>query len=340
MKKILVVDDTIASLKQIGALLEGEYDVTLAKSGPMALTICARERPDLILLDVDMPGMDGFETLARLRMNPFLGSIPVIFLTGNRDADTEVKALMSGARDFITKPVEKSILAHRIELHLFFGAYERQLEDTVKELSDSIAVTFAEVIECRDENTGGHVVRTSKYVRMLGEDLLRRRVFGDELSQEELDLIVRAAPLHDIGKIAISDRILLKQERLSDMEFETMKTHAALGARIIEGMIACTSTLQYLKYAKVIANFHHERWDGKGYPQGLSGDAIPLAARLMSVADVYDALVDTRVYRKGMPHVEARAIIVDGSGKSFDPRVVESFIRIEGELEKASKNRL
>jgi putative two-component system response regulator len=336
MKRILIVDDNLATLKQIGALLSNEYGVSLAKSGALALKICVQEPPDLILLDVEMPEMDGFETIARLKKNPYLESIPVIFLTGNRDAETEVKALASGARDYITKPVEKIILTHRIELHLKFSEYQAQLENKVRELSDSIAVSFAEIIECRDENTGGHVVRTSRYVDMLGKDLIRRGLFSDELNPVELDLMTRAAPLHDIGKIAISDRILLKPDRLDDVEFAAMKTHTSAGADIIQGMIAYTPTLKYLKYAKMIAGSHHERWDGKGYPEGLAGDAIPLCARLMSIADVYDALVGDRVYRKGMTHPEARAIILEGSGKNFDGRIVESFVEIEKELEEAS----
>jgi putative two-component system response regulator len=337
MKRVLIVDDNLATLKQIGAVLSSEYSVSLAKSGASALKICIQERPDIILLDVEMPDMDGFETIGRLKKNPYLESIPVIFLTGNRDAETEVKALASGARDYITKPVEKIILSHRIELHLKFSEYQERLENKVRELSDSIAVSFAEVIECRDENTGGHVARTSKYVDMLGKNLIKRGLFADELNPVELDMMVRAAPLHDIGKIAISDRILLKPGRLDAAEFAVMKTHAAIGADIIQGMIAYTSTLKYLKYARMIAGSHHERWDGMGYPEGLAGDAIPLSARLMSVADVYDALVDDRVYRKGMAHSEARAIILEGSGKNFDRRIIESFIEIEHELEDASK---
>jgi putative two-component system response regulator len=336
MKKILIVDDNIATLKQIGALLSNDYSVSLAKSGELALKICITDRPDLILLDVEMPELNGFETIERLKKNPYLESIPVLFLTGNRGAETEIKALASGARDYITKPVEKTILIHRIELHLGFAEYQAQLENKVKALSDSIAISFAEVIECRDANTGGHVVRTSEYVRMLGMNLIEKELFPDELNPVELDMMVRAAPLHDIGKIAISDSILLKPGRLNDTEFAAMKTHTAIGAEIVEGMIAYTPNLKYLKYAKMIAGCHHERWDGKGYPAGLNGDAIPLCARLMSIADVYDALVDDRVYRRGMPHADARAIIVDGSGKNFDGRIVESFLEIEGGFEKAA----
>jgi putative two-component system response regulator len=335
--KILVVDDNLSSLKQIGAQLGESYDISLAKSGALALQICVQEKPDLILLDIEMPGMDGFETLKRLKLNRYLGSIPVIFLTGNHDAETEVRGLQSGARDFITKPVEKSILLHRIELHLRFSAYQAQLEKTVAKMSDSVATAFAELIECRDENTGEHVARTSKYVGMLGRRLMNMGLFADELTSTDLDLIVRAAPFHDIGKIAVSDRILLKPGPLNDEEFAIIKQHTLIGEEILKNMLARTPTQQYLHYAGMIASSHHERFDGKGYPRGLEGDGIPLCARIMAVADVYDALVDDRVYRRGMKHIEACRIIIDGKNKNFDGGVVAAFEEIHEELAAEAK---
>ncbi|MDR1319782.1 MAG: response regulator [Treponema sp.] len=337
--KILVVDDNLSSLKQIGAQLGESYEVSLAKSGALALQICVQEKPDLILLDVEMPGMDGFETLKRLRLNRYLGSIPVIFLTGNHDTGTEVRGLQSGARDFITKPVEKSILLHRIELHLRFSAYQSQLENTVAKMSDSVALAFAELIECRDENTGEHVARTSKYVGMLGRRLMDQGLFSDELNPIDLDMMVRAAPFHDIGKIAVSDRILLKPDRLDDEEFTIMKRHTVIGEEILKNMLARTPTQQYLHYARMIAASHHERYDGKGYPRGLEGDAIPLCGRIMAVADVYDALVDDRVYRRGMSHGEACRIISAGRGTSFDARIIDVFEAINEELAEAAKKK-
>ncbi|MDR1351918.1 MAG: response regulator [Treponema sp.] len=330
--RILVVDDNLSSLKQIGAQLGMHYDVSLAKSGPLALQICMQEKPDLILLDIEMPGMDGFETLKRLRLNRYLGSIPVIFLTGNQDTETEVRGLQSGARDFITKPVEKNILLHRIELHRRFASYQAQLEDTAAKMSDSVALAFAELIECRDENTGGHVARTSKYVDMIGRRLIEMGFFPEELTPADLRMMVRAAPFHDIGKIAISDRILLKPDRLDDEEFDLMKQHTVMGEEILKNMLARTPTQQYLYYAGMIAASHHERFDGKGYPRGLAGDGIPLCGRIMAAADVYDALVDDRVYREGMKHIEACRIIIDGKNKSFDGRVVDAFESINNEL--------
>ncbi|MDR1903898.1 MAG: response regulator [Treponema sp.] len=338
MNKILVVDDNLSSLKQIGAQLSENYDVSLAKSGALALHICMREKPDLILLDIEMPDMDGFETIKRLRLNRYLGSIPVIFLTGNHDTETEVRGLQSGARDFITKPVEKSILLHRIELHLRFSSYQSQLESTVAKLSDSVALSFAELIECRDENTGEHVVRTSKYVGMLGRRLIEMGSFSDELTAMDLNMMVRAAPFHDIGKIAVSDRVLLKPDRLDDDEYTDMKRHTIIGEEILENMLARTPTQHYLHYAKQIAGSHHERFDGRGYPRGLKGDEIPLCGRIMAVADVYDALVADRVYRRGMKHTQACSIITGGKDNMFDGRIVDAFESIHEELAATARN--
>jgi putative two-component system response regulator len=256
----------------------------------------------------------------------------VIFLTAHRDAATEAKGLESGAVDFITKPFEKSILIHRLELHLLFSEYQRQLENTVKDLSDSLATSFSELVECRDANTGGHVVRTSRYVEMLSRELQRRDLFRSELSDFHVNMIVRAAPLHDIGKVSISDVILLKPERLNNEEFETMKTHTTLGARIIKSMYDRTPTQRYLQYAVMIAEGHHEKFDGTGYPLRKRGDEIPVCAKIMAVADVYDALVDNRVYRRAMSHNDAYKIIIDGRGTHFDPNVVDAFEAISDDI--------
>ncbi|MCL1930708.1 MAG: response regulator [Treponema sp.] len=325
MQRILVVDDNLAILKQISSYLADTYEVSLAKSGPLALQICIKEKPDLILLDVEMTDMDGFGVMAKLRENPYLDRIPVIFLTANHSAEVEIRALESGARDFIVKPVEKSILLHRIALHLRFASYQTQTEQTVTALSDSIATSFAEMIECRDENTGGHVIRTSKYVDILGKELIKQNLFPDELNPAELQMMVRAAPLHDIGKIAISDRILLKVGRLDDMEFAAIKCHAEIGAAILKRMYQRMPAQHYLRYASLIAGSHHERYDGKGYPQGLAGENIPLCGRIMAVADVYDALIDNRVYRGSMGHIQASNIIFENTGTHFDPGIVEAF---------------
>jgi putative two-component system response regulator len=333
MKQILVVDDNISILKQISAQLADAYEVSLAKSGELALQICVREKPDLILLDIEMPDMSGFQVLDRLKQHFATEQIPVIFLTASRDAETEAKALGLGARDFIVKPVEKSILLNRIELHLRFFSYRQKTETAVQTLSDSLILAFSQLIECRNAGTCDHVVRTAKYVKLLGQALIKKGCFREELSSQDLGIIVQAAPLHDIGKIAVSDRILMKASRLDDDEFAIMKRHAAIGVEILDYMYRRNPTQHYLHYASLIAGSHHERWDGRGYPKGLSGNAIPLCGRLMAVADVYDALMDNKIYRGGIGHTEACDIISEGKGTQFDPQVVEAFENIKGMLE-------
>jgi putative two-component system response regulator len=325
LPSVLVVDDNLANLKLVKGQLSDCYRVSMAKSGAQALQMVSKTTPDLILLDIDMPEMDGFETMERLKKHDRLGRIPVIYLTANNDTETEVKALESGAKDFVAKPFQKDILRHRISLHIRFNQYQLQLEDTVRELEDSMVASFSGLIECRDENTGGHVVRTREYVRILGELLLRKGLCAEELDPTELSLIVRAAPLHDIGKVGVSDAILLKPGKLNDDEYEQMKSHTIIGAKIIDKMHKRAPTQRYLSYAKKIAESHHERWDGTGYPKGLKGKDIPLCSRIMAVADVYDALVEHRIYRPALSHEVAMTIMTDGKGTIFDPVLLDVF---------------
>ncbi|MDR1099582.1 MAG: response regulator [Treponema sp.] len=327
-KQILVVDDNITSLKQIGAQLTPGYEVSLAKSGALALQICKQEKPDLILLDIEMPEMDGFETIKRLKEDPLLSPIPVIFLTGNHDTLTEIRALQSGAMDFITKPVNKDILLHRLELHLQFAAYQSSLENTVTELENSIVTSFAELVECKDDNAGVHALRTGTYMALLGRELLAAGTFRGELTEDLLTMIVRAAPLHDVGKVGISDIILLKPGPLSPEEYEEVKKHTSIGAEFLATIYERTPEQRYLKYAGLMAEGHHEHYDGKGYPRGLGGDDIPLCARIMAVINVYSACVTDRVYRKALSPGEAVTVILEGKGTEFDPRIVEVFEKI------------
>jgi putative two-component system response regulator len=337
MKLILVVDDNISSLKQINTQLEDSYNVMLAKSGAQALSMCAQKRPDLILLDIAMPEMDGFEFIRTLKSYQSFMKIPVVFLTSSRDSAMEIKALESGANDFITKPVEKSILLHRLDLHLRLNDYQIYLEQMVKSLEDSIVTSFSEMVEYRDRNTGGHILRTSKYAELIGLELIERREFTKEL--HDLDMIIRAAPLHDIGKIGVSDLILLKPGPLDDNEFAAMKLHTTIGASLLRKVYARTPTQTYLKYAILIAESHHERYDGKGYPYGIKGENIPLCSRIMAVADVYDALVDNRVYRPALTHEAAHNIIIAGRGAHFDPIVVDAFNAVQERIRGAYGDR-
>ena len=328
MKSILIVDDNLVSLKQVSAQLAKDYEVSLAKSGELALQICAREKPDLILLDVEMPGMDGFATIARLKEDPQLKQIPVIFLTGNHDTGTEVKCLESGAMDFITKPANVDILHHRIEMHLQFAAYQLHPEDMVKELEDNIGTSFAELLECKDFNLANHVLHTSKYVELLMGELIEEGVFGNEITAEDINVMKRAAPFHDIGKIGISDILLFKKTPLTEIEYQEIRKHTIIGAQVLRTIYERAPNQEYLKTAITIAEGHHERYDGTGYPHGLKGDDIPLCCRIIAVINVYDACVTDRVYRKKLSHEQASAAILAGRGTEFDPRIVDAFDKV------------
>ncbi len=332
MNSILIVDDNLVSLKQISAQLAKDYDISLAKSGELALQICAREKPDLILLDVEMPGMDGFATIARLKDDPQLKQIPVIFLTGNHDTGTEVKCLESGAMDFITKPANVDILHYRIEMHLQFAAYQLHLERTVKEVEDNIGISFAELLECKDYNLANHVLRTGEYVELLMKELIKEGTFGDKITAEDIVVMKRAVPFHDIGKIGVSDIILLKKASLTEIEYQEICKHTIIGAQVLRTIYDRTPNQDYLKTAITIAEGHHEHYDGTGYPHGLKGDDIPLCCRIMAVANVYDACVTDRVYRKKLSHEQAYAAIIAGRGTEFDPRIVDAFEKVRDEF--------
>ncbi|MDR2175685.1 MAG: response regulator [Synergistaceae bacterium] len=325
MRQILVVDDNMVSLKQVAAQLAGAYGFSLVKSGSEALDLCAREKPHLILLDVNMPEMDGFETIARLKGNADTAGIPVIFLTGDNDTATEIRALESGAVDFIVKPVDKSILYHRIELHLQMHEYQTNLESMKLALENSIVLSFADLIESKDSNTGGHVLRTRNYMERLGRGILKRGLFRGVLTEENLAPMVQGSPFHDIGKIGVSDVLLLKPGSLTPEEYSEIKQHTLIGARVLERIAEYTSAQRYLEYAKEMAEGHHERYDGKGYPHGLRGEDIPLSCRILAAANVFDACMTERVYRKALTREEAYGVILQGRGTEFDPDVVDAF---------------
>ncbi|MDR1165437.1 MAG: response regulator [Deltaproteobacteria bacterium] len=327
-KEILVVDDNLPILKQIAAYLAGKYEFSLARSGESALAFCETDKPDLILLDVEMPEMDGFETIGRLKKNKAVANVPVLFLSAYVDAQTEIRALESGARDFITKPVDASILLHRIALHLQLSEYEYDLEKTRKELENNIVISFADLVESKDSNTGGHVLRTSRYLDMIGKAMLARDLFPDDLNPHNLELMVKASPFHDIGKIGISDVILLKPGPLNEEEYQEIKRHTVVGASFLEKIYARLPEQEYLEYAKLMAIGHHERWDGKGYPYGLAGEDIPFCSRLLAVANVYDACLTSRIYRPALTHHEAHQVVLDGRGNAFDPRVVDAYLTV------------
>lgn len=338
---VLVVDDTPDNLALMSELLKERYRVKVATDGEKALRIArSAQAPDLILLDVMMPGMDGYAVCTALKSAPETRDIPVIFLTAKSQVEDEQRGLECGATDYITKPVSPPILLARVKTHLALKASADFLRDkaafleseTLKRTREIVAIQDATVLalaslaETRDADTGNHIRRTQHYVKILAEHLRTHPRFAAFCTDYNIMLLFKSAPLHDIGKVGIPDRILLKPGKLDPHEFEIMKTHTTLGFNAIEQAEQALSTeVAILSMAKQIALSHQEKWDGTGYPQGLAGDAIPVAARLMALADVYDALICRRVYKEPMSHEQAVEIILQGCGKHFDPDIVAAF---------------
>ena len=350
---VLVVDDTPDNLSLMSDLLRTDYKVKLAPSGERALQIVAGDsKPDLILLDIMMPDMDGYEVLRRLQFNPDTEDIPVIFLTAMSAAEDESIGLELGAVDYITKPINAAIVMARVRNHLqlkrardFLAQHNQFLEQevanrtrAVAELQDATIRAMASLAETRDNETGNHIRRTQLYVETLARHLQHHPRFKEELTDAAIETIFKSAPLHDIGKVGIPDRILLKPGKLTPEEFEVMKTHTTLGRdAIIAAETGTTQDNPFFRYAKEIAYSHQEKWDGSGYPEGLVGNTIPLSARLMAVADVYDALISERVYKPAYSHEQAVAIIRDGRGSHFDPDMVDAFLTLSEEFRRIAQ---
>ncbi len=354
MHTILIVDDAAENLMLLGELLQSDYRVRAANSGPRALQVASSEpRPDLILLDVMMPGMDGYEVLRQLSAQAETREIPVIFITAMSEAEDEEKALGMGAVDYITKPFNPPVVQARVRTQLELKAardrlsgqnqwleceVNRRMQENllIRDLSVRALACLAEV---RDQETGLHIARTQTYVEILARQLANHPRFSQALEGSKLDEIVRAAPLHDIGKIGIPDSILLKPGKLTPEEFEVMKTHSEIGGQAIDNAIQqafsavgdgkvmqLQDAAHFLHVASEIARYHHEKWDGSGYPEGLIGEEIPVSARLMALADVFDALSSHRAYKEAMDIDATVEIIVAGKGTHFDPDVVDGFM--------------
>lgn len=340
-KTILVVDDTPDNLSLMGGLLKDKYRVKFANSGEKALAAVQRgSPPDLILLDIMMPRMSGHEVCQRLKSDPATTNIPIIFLTAMAEPEDEKTGLDMGAADYITKPISPAIVLARVKTQLenkeaadflrdqaqFLRTEVEKQTRQITAIQDVTILAMASLAETRDSDTGNHIRRTQFYVLELAQRLKDHPRFSAFLTPETIDILFKTAPLHDIGKVGIPDRILLKPGRFEPEEFEIMKTHTTLGRDAIEhAERSLGMEVEFLKMAKEIAYSHQEKWDGSGYPEALSGDEIPISARLMAVADVYDALISRRVYKAGMPHEKAVVIINEGSGTHFDPDVVDAF---------------
>ena len=346
---ILVVEDTPDDVALIAGLLRTSYRVIIAKQGKSGLALATQDSaPDLILLDIMMPDMDGYDVCRALKGSPTTRDIPVIFLTGKASIEDEQLGFSLGAVDYITKPVSPPLLLARVATHIALKRASDFLRDKNTWLETEIArrdsqmsaiqdvtiLTMASMAETRDTETGNHIRRTQNYVKALALQLKAHPRFSLFLSDENIDTLYKSAPLHDIGKVGIPDRILLKPGTLTVEEFEIMKTHTSLGWNAINNAERSLGIqADFLSVAKDIALFHQEKWDGSGYPQGRKGDAIPIAARLMAVADVYDALISRRVYKEPMPHETAVQIIQQGKGVHFDPDMVDAFLTIQDEFQ-------
>ncbi|AKU10030.1 response regulator [Azoarcus sp. CIB] len=345
---VLVVDDTPDNLSLMSGLLKDRYKVKVANNGDKALRVARGEpSPDLILLDIMMPGLSGYDVCEALKADAATRDIPIIFLTAMTATEDETKGLAMGAADFITKPVNPPVVLARVATHLQIKAaadflrdknayLEAEVARRTRELAaiqDVAILAMASLAETRDNDTGNHIRRTQFYVRVLAEHLQPHPRFRDFLTDGTIDMLFKSAPLHDIGKVGIPDRILLKPGRFDAAEFETMKAHTTLGRdAIIHAERKLGMDVDFLRLAKEIAYYHQEKWDGSGYPEGIAGDTIPISARLMALADVYDALISRRVYKEGMSHEDAAAIIRDGRGSHFDPDIVDAFVELQDEF--------
>ena len=344
---ILVVDDAPANLSLISGLLRDSYIVKAVNHGSKALKIASEEPPDLILLDIMMPDMDGYEVCRRLKADPQTRQIPVIFLTSKSDVESEQMGMGLGAVDYVTRPISPPILMSRVKAHLVdaFHAKTLQVNNEYLEyevskrarqllaLQDVTTLALASLAETRDADTGNHLRRTQHYVQALARQLKAHPRFTDFLTENRMQALFKCAPLHDIGKVGIPDRVLLKPGRFEPAEWEIMKQHPTLGHdAIAKAQSLSELSSEFLDMAKEIVYSHHEKWDGSGYPQGLAGERIPISARLMAVADVYDALICRRIYKKAAPHTQAVQIIVDGRGTHFDPDMIDAFCAIAPEF--------
>jgi putative two-component system response regulator len=335
--KILLVDDNTANLQVLRENLDGlGYKLLIAKSGKSALEIVRKAHPDLVLLDIMMPEMDGYEVCRRLKSAEETRHIPVIFLTAMADAEDEAKGLALGAVDYITKPINPGLVRARVQNHLELKRHRDHLEQLVRVKTREVQLTQAVMIESlatlaeyRDPETGGHIKRTQNYVKALAVKLKGHPRFRDLLDEETIELLYLSAPLHDMGKVGVRDHILLKPGRLEDSEFAEMKKHTLFGEEALRITEQKLGQSTFLRHAREIAGSHQEKWDGSGYPRGLTGEVIPVSGRLMALADVYDALISKRAYKPPFPHAKAVQIIQEGRGTHFDPDVVDAFLALE-----------
>ena len=341
-KTVFIVDDSSTNLSMAEEALEDNYLVITLSSAAKLFNMIEKISPDLILLDIDMPDMTGFEAIKLLKNNPQYAEIPIIFLTGLTETEIEAEGIELGAVDFITKPFSKPVLLNRIKNHLLIDEIIRDRTQQLRErtnqlerLQNSIVYTLADVVENRDSNTGGHIDRTTVYVKVLLEAMLERGLYVDEIKSWNLDSVISSARLHDLGKVAVPDNVLNKPDKLTDEEFAAIRIHSVAGERIIEHMIDRSGEAEFLNNAKLIVAYHHEKWNGTGYPYGLKEADIPLQGRIMAIVDVYDALTSERPYKKAFTNDDAMEIIRKNAGIHFDPQIAAVFYEIRNKIDLA-----
>jgi putative two-component system response regulator len=328
LKTIFVIGDDDADPFSVRNILSADYRLYAFHSAKGMFALLEHITPDLIILDTGISGLDGIETFKILKDNNRNAEIPVIFLADNRDTLTETIAFDMGALDFIRKPFSAHAFASRIKNHLNIEDLNRERMVKLKKLQSGIVSILAGMVENRDTYTGTHIERTTKYLKILLEAMMIRKVYFDEISHWNIETVISSVRLHDIGKIVISDLLLNKKGKLTEEEYETMKTHTAKGESIIESIIEESGDGYFLQHAKLFAGYHHERWDGTGYPYGLKGEDIPLQGRIMAVVDVFDALVSERPYKPAFPFEKAVQVISENMGKQFDPVIVNVFMEV------------
>jgi len=336
---IMLVDDCRTNLLAGKAALSEDWSVQTIPSAAKMFETLEWSMPELILLDVDMPDTTGFEAIKKLKSQPATRDIPVIFLTAMSESANELEGLQLGAVDYITKPFSPPLLRQRVAMHLLLKTQQRELENynknlqrmvdektrTIFKLQSKIITAMADMLEGRDGTTGGHITNTKRYLEIILSAAVMRADIWAQSAEWDTELLLHASQLHDIGKVAISDSILKKPGKLTAEEFEEMKRHTSLGMHFIDRLQDDEDDSRFLEYAKVFAGYHHERWDGSGYPHKLAGEAIPLLGRMMALADVYEALIADRPYKKAFSHDEAAKIIMEGRGTHFDPALVNLF---------------
>ena len=339
-KTIFLVDDDMTNLTVGKKVLSGTYTVVTLNSGARLFTMLEKVKPDLILLDVNMPGMDGYDVIRQLKGEDSANcEIPVIFLTALQDEEMELMGLSLGAIDYITKPFSPPLLLKRLEVHLLVESQKRQLMDfnqnltlmvedrtrSIVELKNALLTTIAELVESRDDITGGHIERTKTYIKLFLEGIKKNGIYADEVSRLNEESVLLSSMLHDVGKITVKDEILNKPAKLTTEEFDKMKVHTVFGSEIMESIKKKTRDSEFVENARIFALTHHEKWDGSGYPKGLKKKEIPIQGRIMAIVDVYDALVESRPYKQAFSHEKAVQIINEGRGTHFDPVLIDLF---------------